>query len=398
MPPPAAPGGGVVSAARQLRTCRTCQARILLVPIWHLDDPTRRGWMPLDADPHQRDDETATWAVSGAGNKRGRALHKGEKPLADEVRHMPHQATCKPRTGRQEPPPRRDTRQLALVPERTPTGSQDQDEPPTLEVLLAELDAMVGLDPVKGEIRRQVQTLRLAKAREAAGMKVPAITRHLVFTGNPGTGKTTVARLVAGIYRAVGLLTRGQMVETDRSGLVGQYVGHTAEKTHKVVASALGGVLFVDEAYSLARITGIRNDFGAEAIDALVKLMEDHRDDLVVIVAGYPAPMTRFIASNPGLASRFRTVISFDDYTDVELIEVFARLAEQADYAADTPCQEALLDLLAGTVRDEHFGNGRWARNVLEEAIVRQAWRLRDVPEPSVEQMRELVAEDVAPP
>jgi replication-associated recombination protein RarA len=298
---------------------------------------------------------------------------------------MPHQATC---TGAKPV-----QRALAIAP--APTGQQDQ--PPALDDLLTELDAMIGLDSVKGEIHRQVQALRMAKAREAAGMRAPTITRHLVFTGNPGTGKTTVARLVAGIYRALGLLTQGQLVEVDRSGLVGQYVGHTAEKTIQVVESALGGVLFVDEAYSLAPPGGSYRDFGPEAIDALVKQMEDHRDDLVVIVAGYPEPMARFIGANPGLASRFRTTIGFADYTDGELVEIFVGLAVAADYEATPGAREAISGALAGVERDERFGNGRWARNALEEAVVRQAWRLRDVPVPTVEQMRQILAEDVKP-
>jgi len=282
---------------------------------------------------------------------------------------------------------------VAPEPATAPGAADDAEEavpPPTVEELLAELDALIGLTDVKAEIHRQVALLRIEAKRETAGLRTPSLTRHLVFTGNPGTGKTTVARLVAGIYRALGLLSSGQLVEVDRSELVAGYLGQTALKTAEVVASADGGVLFVDEAYSLAG-----DQYGTEAVDTLVKEMEDRREDLVVVVAGYPLPMAVFISQNPGLESRFRTTIEFADYTDDELVAIFRLLAAGADYDVGDAVEQRLRALLAETPRGPSFGNGRFARNVLEAAIGRHAWRLREVDEPTIEQLRGLEPEDL---
>jgi hypothetical protein len=260
----------------------------------------------------------------------------------------------------------------------------------SVEELLAELDALIGLERVKREVHRQVAILRVERLRADAGMKSPTITRHLVFTGNPGTGKTTVARLVGGIYAALGLLSQGQLVEVDRSELVAGYLGQTAVKTSEVVAKAAGGVLFIDEAYSL---TG--DQYGTEAVDTLVKEMEDRRDDLVVIVAGYPAPMQSFVSANPGLASRFRTTIEFDDYTDDELVKILALLAEGSDFELSPEALAHFRELLASTPRGSTFGNGRFSRNTLEAAIGAHAWRLRDVEAPTIEQLRRLLPQDL---
>ena len=260
----------------------------------------------------------------------------------------------------------------------------------SLEELLSELDALIGLERVKREIHRQVELLRVEKLRTDAGLKSPTITHHLVFTGNPGTGKTTVARLVSGIYAALELLSQGQLIEVDRSELVAGYLGQTAVKTAEVVATAVGGVLFIDEAYSL---TG--DQYGTEAVDTLVKEMEDRRDDLVVIVAGYPAPMLAFVAANPGLASRFRTTIQFDDYTDDEMVEILTTLANDSDYELTTDAVAHFRELLTKTPRGSTFGNGRFSRNTLEAAIGAHAWRLRDVEAPTKEQLRQLLPQDL---
>jgi SpoVK/Ycf46/Vps4 family AAA+-type ATPase len=260
----------------------------------------------------------------------------------------------------------------------------------SVEELLAELDALIGLGRVKREIHRQVALLRVERLRAEAGMTSATITRHLVFTGNPGTGKTTVARLVSGIYASLGLLSQGQLIEVDRSELVAGYLGQTAVKTSEVVGKAAGGVLFIDEAYSL---TG--DQYGTEAVDTLVKEMEDRRDDLVVIVAGYPAPMEAFVAANPGLASRFRTIIEFDDYTDDELATILTTLAEGSDYEVTPQVLARFRELLAETPRGQSFGNGRFSRNTLEAAIGAHAWRLRDVEAPTHDQLRRLEPEDL---
>jgi hypothetical protein len=260
----------------------------------------------------------------------------------------------------------------------------------SLEELLAELDGLIGLDRVKKEIREQAQLLRVERLRTDAGLTKPTITRHLVFLGNPGTGKTKVGRLVAGIYRALGLLAKGHLVEVDRSELVGGYLGQTAGKTTEVVGRAVGGVLFVDEAYALAG-----DQYGSEAVNTLVKDMEDHRDDLVVIVAGYPGPMARFLATNPGLESRFATTIVFDDYSDDELTAIFRLSADRADFEAPEPTLARFREMAGTQLRHEGFGNGRWARNVLDKAITRHAWRLRDIEAPTLDELRTLLPEDL---
>jgi Holliday junction resolvasome RuvABC ATP-dependent DNA helicase subunit len=269
----------------------------------------------------------------------------------------------------------------------------DSPPPRPVEELLAELDQLVGLTGVKKEVRHQAALLRVAKLREEKGLRSPDITRHLVFVGNPGTGKTTVARLVAAIYHSSGVLSSGQLVECDRSELVAGYVGQTALKTAEVVAKAIGGVLFIDEAYTLAE-----DDFGAEAVATLVKEMEDHRDDLVVIVAGYPRPMRTFLETNPGLESRFRLTLQFADYTDDELVQIFSIMATKTDFEPTDACIDAVRTVLGAQVRDEGFGNARFVRNLFEAAVIHHAWRLRDVKDPDMDELRTLHDVDIVPP
>ena len=261
-------------------------------------------------------------------------------------------------------------------PAAQPEKKEDEPEA-TVEELLAELDSLIGLDGVKREVHSLINLIKVRKLRQQHALKVMDMSFHMVFTGNPGTGKTTVARLVARIYKQLGFLSKGQLIETDRSGLVAGYVGQTAGKVTEVVGSALGGILFIDEAYALAR-KGMENDFGREAIDTLVKLMEDNRDDLVVIVAGYTDEMHDFLTSNPGLISRFNKYIDFPDYTDDELMAILAMNAGKQGYVIAEDANAVVREMLEGMSVSERldFGNARGMRNTLEKLVQEQANRL----------------------
>lgn len=267
--------------------------------------------------------------------------------------------------------------------------------PRPLDELIAELDALVGLDDVKHEVHLVTNLLRVQQMRRDRGLPVLEQSRHLIFTGNPGTGKTTVARLLAQIYRTLGVVERGHLVETDRAGLVAGFVGQTAGRVVAAFDRAEGGVLLIDEAYSLAR--GGENDFGREAIDAVVKLVEDRRDRLVVILAGYPEEMDALVAANPGMKSRFPKTIHFPDYDDDDLLAIVESLGAGNHYALDGEAEASVLAWFAAQPRGHGFGNGRLARNLFEAAVANQATRLVAIDGPTDEQLTTLVAADIPP-
>ena len=264
----------------------------------------------------------------------------------------------------------------------------------SLDTVMAELDSLIGLDNVKAEVRRLTSMLQVQQIRAERGLPVIEMSHHLVFTGNPGTGKTTVARLLAEIYRAVGVVSKGQLVETDRSKLVAGFVGQTALKTLEALQAALGGMLLIDEAYALAR--GGDNDFGREAIDTLVKFMEDHRDDLAIVAAGYTAEMAEFVDANPGLKSRFTRTITFPDYTEDELVLIFLALGEKNQYACSDDALARVRYFVSVEPRTRGFGNARFVRNLFETAIAHQAQRVAPLTDPSDEQLTTLTASDIA--
>ena len=277
-----------------------------------------------------------------------------------------------------------------------PRQEEAQEQPrPSFDELMEQLDALVGLEEVKKDVKSLVNLMKVRKLRQENGLPVPPMSLHMVFMGNPGTGKTTVARLISGLYAAIGVLSKGQLVEVDRSGLVAGYVGQTALKTQEVIKSAIGGVLFIDEAYSLS--AGGENDFGREAIETILKAMEDHRDDLIVIVAGYDGPMEAFLSSNPGLESRFNKYFHFPDHTGEQLMAIFRAQCEKNGYTLTEDSEKAARELFDRLYeeRNENFGNGRDVRNRFEDMVVRQSNRVAMMESPSKEDLMAVLPEDL---
>jgi len=268
---------------------------------------------------------------------------------------------------------------------------------PTLEELMEKLDSLVGLENIKKNVKSLINYVKVRKLRKENELPNPPLSLHMVFMGNPGTGKTTVARILSELYKAIGVLSKGQLIEVDRSGLVAGFVGQTAIKTSDVVKSALGGILFIDEAYSLAPDIGSGNDFGREAIETLLKQMEDHRDDLIVIVAGYSGLMERFITSNPGLESRFNRYFVFEDYNSDELYAIFSLMCSKSEYVLTDDAAEYAREYFRRLYdqRDDNFGNARHVRNFFENIVSVHSDRVSALENQTREDLTKVIREDL---
>ncbi len=282
--------------------------------------------------------------------------------------------------------------------EKVAEAKESEAEKPDFDTLMAQLEELVGLEDVKRDIKNLINLIKVRKLREQHDLPVPPMSLHMVFMGNPGTGKTTVARIVSGLYAAIGVLEKGQLVEVDRSGLVAGYVGQTALKTQEVIKKAIGGVLFIDEAYSLS--SGGENDFGREAIETILKAMEDHRNELIVIVAGYTGPMEKFLTSNPGLESRFNKYFFFPDYNGEQLMAIFRSQCRKNGYVLSEEAEKAAVGMFTDLYenRSDNFGNGRDVRNCFEDMIVRQSNRVAKMDAPTKEDLMAVLPEDLEDP
>ncbi len=279
-------------------------------------------------------------------------------------------------------------------PEEPAKEETPEEKPETIEELREELAGYIGLDAIKKEVSNLINMVTVYKMREEHGLPNVDMSLHMVFSGNPGTGKTMIARLMARIYKCLGILSKGQLVEVDRGGLVAGYVGQTATKTSEVIQKALGGVLFIDEAYALN--SNSENDFGQEAIDTLLKAMEDNRDDLVVIVAGYDGLMDRFIHSNPGLESRFNRYLHFDDYTLDEMIAIFEMQCKKGCYELEDAAKDNLKEMInEENTNSISFGNARGVRNIFERVLVAQANRLSAMESVTREDLTKITEDDI---
>ena len=298
--------------------------------------------------------------------------------------------TARPqKSEKTEEPEKADPQTQAAKPE------EKEEIPPKekIEDLLAELDSYVGMDAIKTEVRSLINMVQVYKLRREHDLPTTDMSLHMVFSGNPGTGKTTVARIMSRIYHSLDILSKGQLVEVDRSGLVAGYVGQTALKTQKVIEKAMGGVLFIDEAYALNGKS--ENDFGQEAIDTILKAMEDHRDDLVVIVAGYTELMDRFIHSNPGLESRFNRFLLFEDYTPEQMVAIFKMQCKKGCYVLAQGTEELVRDFIAEESADDSFGNARGVRNLFEHILVAQNNRLAKMENVTRDDLMQILPDDV---